>query len=160
MGSKYLNGTWCEWEHNVLTQAPSGYPVGPVMTGLPDFTAPIVSITAPNTTDVESGTVIEFTVTDESGVALVEYKWDSDAYTTITEPYSVNAPSDPGSHTLFIRTTDTVGNQRVAEYDFVVLGEEESDPFEIPAYPVESVVFFSIFSVIALLALIMHKKRV
>ncbi len=161
MGTQYLNGTWREWDHNVLTQAPSGYSVGPVMSGLPDFTAPVVSITSPSTTDVEPGTVIEFEVTDENGVALVEYKWDSDPYTTITEPYSVIAPNSTGSHTLYIRTTDNIGNMRVAEFNFVVLGEgTDPDTFEIPAYPVETVIFFSIFSVVGLLALVMHKKRV
>ncbi|MHA1721309.1 MAG: OmpL47-type beta-barrel domain-containing protein, partial [Promethearchaeota archaeon] len=163
MGSKYANDTWRDWEHNVLTQAPSGYAVGPILSGLPDFTAPVVSITAPNTTDIEPGATIEFDVTDESGVASVEYKWDSDPYTTITAPYSVSAPTDPGSHTLYIRTIDTVGNERVAEFNFKVLGEgtgTDTSPFDIPAYPVESVVFFSIFSVIGLMALVMHKKRV
>ena len=72
------------------------------------------------------------------------------------EPISAVSPSN-----AILELNDVLYYNIAEEFEFNVLGEgTEPGPFEIPAYPVKTVIFFSIFSVIGLLALVMHKKRV
>ncbi|MHA1199423.1 MAG: S8 family serine peptidase [Candidatus Heimdallarchaeaceae archaeon] len=82
----------------------------------------------------------------------VVYHWDTNSDQAWSEPYTTNAPSSLGTHTLSVTATDTAGNQANEVFTFEIVGSTEpTGNFMIP-------VLATMFSLM-LVAEIKRKKK-
>ncbi|MDH3364567.1 MAG: Ig-like domain-containing protein [Thermoplasmata archaeon] len=89
-----------------------------------DTTAPVVSITSPaNGTSLNSSSVtVTWTASDGagSGIALMEIKLDSGAWTAVTSNLRQFIELAQGSHNVSVRVTDNADNVATASVTFMV----------------------------------------
>ncbi|MFX1536231.1 MAG: hypothetical protein ACFFDI_18605, partial [Promethearchaeota archaeon] len=84
-----------------------------------DDTAPTITLTSPaNNTVHPSGTLIDVSIIDTTGVSQVLYHWDGASNTSLTSPYDVYLPSGDGQHVLHIFAEDTIGNWAYTTFVF------------------------------------------
>ncbi|MFX1532614.1 MAG: SBBP repeat-containing protein, partial [Promethearchaeota archaeon] len=96
---------------------------------------PSINLISPaNASIVQSGTLINLTITDDSsGVADVLYNWDGGANTSLTDPYDVFLPTGEVEHVLRVYVNDTAGNSaNVTTYSFTT---DDTDPLIILVSP-------------------------
>lgn len=87
-----------------------------------DKTAPLINVTSPISGTVnKAGIPVEVEVTDENGVAVIQYEFQNNTYTNITSPFSVNTDSAvDGENHIIIYAIDNAGNEAVLDYVMIV----------------------------------------
>ncbi|MHA1736467.1 MAG: SBBP repeat-containing protein, partial [Candidatus Thorarchaeota archaeon] len=85
-----------------------------------DTQAPTITLNSPaNGSVLTSGSLINFSVSDNVEVETVLYDWDGGSTKALNPPYDIPMTSGDGTHTLHITAYDTGHNQASATYTFV-----------------------------------------
>jgi hypothetical protein len=84
-----------------------------------DGTAPLIELQSPqNNTVAASGTVIQFSISDNFELEFVNYSWDGEEFSSLESPYSLDLIEGDGAHILHILAQDSVENQVEVIYAF------------------------------------------
>ena len=107
-----------------------------------DSIAPTILLNSPlDGSEIQSGTVIDLSVSDNNTLQSVYYHWDGDANSTLSSPFDVStAGLSEGNHTLWIHAVDVAGNWRTESYSFVI---DDTPPVITLTSPANSSVFVS-----------------
>ncbi|MHA1781228.1 MAG: Ig-like domain-containing protein [Candidatus Thorarchaeota archaeon] len=100
-----------------------------------DDTAPTITLDSPaDGSEIQSGTTIELSVTDDHTLAQVLYNWDGSSNATLSPPYDVStAGLSEASHTLHVYACDAAGNWVETTYSFVIDDTAPSIVLNTPA---------------------------
>ncbi|MFX0060792.1 MAG: SBBP repeat-containing protein [Candidatus Hermodarchaeota archaeon] len=80
---------------------------------------PTITLNSPTNDSIQvSGTIISFTIWDNTTISHVLYSWDGGANMTLTAPYDILLPSGDGSHILYIYANDSSNNWSYKRFVF------------------------------------------
>ncbi|MFX1532603.1 MAG: SBBP repeat-containing protein [Promethearchaeota archaeon] len=80
---------------------------------------PTITLDSPTNDSIQvSGTIISFTIWDNTTISQVLYSWDGDANMTLTAPYNILLPSGDGFHILYIYANDSSNNWTYKRFVF------------------------------------------
>ena len=87
-----------------------------------DNTAPTIILDSPaDGSEIQSGTTIGLTVTDDNTIHQVWYNWDHGSNATLASPYDIDTTGlSEGSHTLYVFADDEAGNEAQQTYTFII----------------------------------------
>jgi hypothetical protein len=106
-----------------------------------DDTNPEVSLNSPaNNTIHNSGVTIDTSVSD-TNLVVVQYKWDTDDWSTLNSPYDTYLPSGDGAHTLLVNASDSAGN---INYNVFVFTTDDTNPSVVLISPTNNTVHNSL----------------
>ncbi len=120
--SPYATGTLTEGTHTVDVRATdnAGNVTTQSATIVVDTTNPTVSITPPTSpTNSTASQDIGFTAGDDRALASVQCRLDSGSFAACTAPFATGTLA-PGTHTVYVRATDTAGNVTTESVAIVV----------------------------------------
>ncbi|MFX1285963.1 MAG: hypothetical protein ACFFB5_20135, partial [Promethearchaeota archaeon] len=88
-----------------------------------DDTAPTITLDSPmNATTHPPETVINLTITDVN-LEKVLYNWDGTTNQTLSAPYNITLPTEPGQHVLRVYAQDAAGHWTSDTYVFTIQSE-------------------------------------
>ncbi|MFX1251451.1 MAG: SBBP repeat-containing protein [Promethearchaeota archaeon] len=80
---------------------------------------PTITLNSPANNSIwVSGTIISFTIWDNTTISHVLYSWDGGANMTLTVPYDILLPSGDDSHILYIYANDSSNNWSYKRFVF------------------------------------------